>query len=119
VPASFAVLRLCQGGTIIGSARCADFQEREGRLKAAANLIDHSINHIVCIGGDGSLTGANLFRSDWPELKNELVKSGLDSYTADFLSSFFGLLISLTQYSEHILSNASVHVVARSLIGNV
>lgn len=71
---AFAVI--CQGGTIIGSARCPDFVEREGRLKAAANLIEHNISNIVCIGGDGSLTGADQFRKDWTELKDELVKSG-------------------------------------------
>jgi 6-phosphofructokinase 1 len=27
----------------------------------------------VCIGGDGSLTGVNQFRVDWPDLVNELV----------------------------------------------
>jgi 6-phosphofructokinase 1 len=28
----------------------------------------------VCIGGDGSLTGANQFRIDWPDLIAELLK---------------------------------------------
>lgn len=28
-----------RGGTVIGSARCAEFRERAGRLKAAFNLI--------------------------------------------------------------------------------
>lgn len=46
------------GGTIIGSARCMDFKERAGRLKACENLIKHDITNLVCIGGDGSLTGA-------------------------------------------------------------
>jgi len=30
----------------------------------------------VCIGGDGSLTGANQFRNDWVGLKDELLKAG-------------------------------------------
>lgn len=64
---------LFQGGTIIGSARCKEFRERPGRLRAAKNLIDHGINNIVCIGGDGSLTGANLFRKEWDSLLKELV----------------------------------------------
>lgn len=63
-----------QGGTIIGSARCMDFQERFGRLKAALNLIEHGINRLVCIGGDGSLTGADIFRQEWGGLVAELVK---------------------------------------------
>ncbi|CAF0916460.1 unnamed protein product [Rotaria sordida] len=63
------------GGTIIGSARCKDFRERPGRLRAAKNLIEHGINNIVCIGGDGSLTGANLFREEWSSLLKELVET--------------------------------------------
>ncbi|CAJ0914045.1 unnamed protein product, partial [Mesorhabditis belari] len=65
-----------KGGTIIGSARCADFREREGRKKAAYNLISRGITNLVCIGGDGSLTGANTFRKDWPGLLEELIKDG-------------------------------------------
>lgn len=65
-----------KGGTIIGSARCADFREKEGRKKAARNLISRGITNLVCIGGDGSLTGANTFRKDWPGLIAELVKDG-------------------------------------------
>ena len=53
-----------------------DFKEREGRSKAAANLIEHGICNIVCIGGDGSLTGAEQFKEDWTELKCELVQAG-------------------------------------------
>jgi len=30
----------------------------------------------VVIGGDGSLTGANIFRQEWPELLAELVAAG-------------------------------------------
>lgn len=56
-----------QGGTIIGSARCKDFRERAGRLKAAKNLVNVGITNLVVIGGDGSLTGANLFRQEWGE----------------------------------------------------
>jgi 6-phosphofructokinase 1 len=59
-----------KGGTVIGSARCKEFREREGRLKAAKNLIDRSITNLVVIGGDGSLTGANLFRVEWPGNKS-------------------------------------------------
>lgn len=63
------------GGTIIGSARCMDFKERWGRLKAAKNLVKHGINSLVCIGGDGSLTGANLFKKEWGSLLMELVET--------------------------------------------
>merc|ERR1719383_1226237 len=61
-----------RGGTVIGSARCMEFKERPGRLKAAKNLLDRGITNLVVIGGDGSLTGANRFRQEWSSLLKEL-----------------------------------------------
>jgi len=63
-----------KGGTEIGTARSNEFRTREGRLQAALNLINVDIDHLVVIGGDGSLTGANIFREEWPSLIQELVK---------------------------------------------
>ena len=67
---------LQRGGTVIGTARSAEFRTREGRRRAARNLADRGIDALVVIGGDGSLTGANLFREEWPELLAELVEAG-------------------------------------------
>uniref|UniRef100_A0ABM5GMX6 ATP-dependent 6-phosphofructokinase n=1 Tax=Pogona vitticeps TaxID=103695 RepID=A0ABM5GMX6_9SAUR len=64
------------GGTVIGSARCKAFRTREGRLKAACNLVKCGITNLCVIGGDGSLTGANLFRAEWSGLLEELAKNG-------------------------------------------
>src|SRR5512147_1732167 len=60
-----------QGGTVIGTARCAAFRTREGRLQAARHLLERGIDRLVVIGGDGSLTGANIFRQEWPDLVAE------------------------------------------------
>lgn len=65
-----------QGGTVIGSARCQDFRTKEGRTKAACNLVKLGITNLCVIGGDGSLTGANQFRTEWKELLADLVKAG-------------------------------------------
>ncbi|XP_067951868.1 ATP-dependent 6-phosphofructokinase-like [Watersipora subatra] len=65
-----------KGGTVIGSARCKEFREREGRLKAAKNLVIRGISNLVCIGGDGSLTGANCFMNEWTDLLADLLQSG-------------------------------------------
>ncbi|XP_069047187.1 ATP-dependent 6-phosphofructokinase, platelet type isoform X7 [Lepisosteus oculatus] len=65
------------GGTVIGSARCKEFRSREGRLKAAHNLVRRGITNLCVIGGDGSLTGANLFREEWSGLLEELVQQAL------------------------------------------
>ncbi|XP_076012818.1 phosphofructokinase, muscle b [Genypterus blacodes] len=64
------------GGTVIGSARCLDFRSKEGRTKAACNLVKLGITNLCVIGGDGSLTGANFFRTEWHELLTDLVKAG-------------------------------------------
>ncbi|HLO30318.1 MAG TPA: 6-phosphofructokinase [Anaerolineales bacterium] len=67
---------LQQGGTIIGTARSEEFRTRPGRRKAALNLVRLGIDGLIVIGGDGSLTGADLFRREWPSLLAELTQGG-------------------------------------------
>ncbi|MBE6367769.1 MAG: 6-phosphofructokinase [Lentisphaerae bacterium] len=64
------------GGTVIGTARSQEFRERSGRLKAAANLLEHKIDKLVVIGGDGSLSGAEALREEFPSLVDELAANG-------------------------------------------
>ena len=80
-----------RGGTAIGTARCEAFRTREGRLIAAKNVIAHGIEGLVVIGGDGSLTGANLFREEWPSLVEELVEIG--KITSEEATAYPNLLI--------------------------
>jgi 6-phosphofructokinase 1 len=82
---------LHRGGTIIGTARSDEFRTREGRRTAARNLIQQGIDGLVVIGGDGSLTGADIFRREWPELVSELVKAG--EITAKAAAAYPNLLI--------------------------
>ena len=56
-----------EGGTVIGTARCAEFRTVEGRRAAAANLVAQGIDRLIVIGGDGSLTGTDALRAEWPE----------------------------------------------------
>lgn len=51
---------LREGGTILGSARCKDFHRREVRDRARAILMARGVDGLVVIGGNGSLTGAQL-----------------------------------------------------------
>ena len=69
----------CRGGTIIGSARCKEFMTVEGRLKACENLVKKGINNLAVIGGDGSLTGANIFKEEWNGHVKQLLKSKIIS----------------------------------------
>lgn len=50
---------LQRGGTILQTARCPEFLERKGRLKAVRELNEEGIEGLVIIGGDGSMRGAN------------------------------------------------------------
>lgn len=67
---------LSRGGTLIGSARSLAFRERVGRMKAAKNMVLKGIDALVVCGGDGSLTGADVFRAEWPGLLADLIASG-------------------------------------------
>ncbi|CCD55558.1 hypothetical protein BofuT4_P155490.1 [Botrytis cinerea T4] len=63
-----------EGGTLIGTARCMAFYERPGRLQAAKNMVLNGIDALIICGGDGSLTGADKFRAEWPGLIKELIE---------------------------------------------
>ncbi len=54
-----------RGGTILKTARCAEFKTSEGRQKAHEILTEHGIDSLVVIGGDGSLTGARVFAEEY------------------------------------------------------
>ncbi|KAI7827302.1 phosphofructokinase domain-containing protein [Kickxella alabastrina] len=64
------------GGTSIGTARCKAFRELEGRRTGVLNLIRNGIDALIVIGGDGSLTGADRLRAEWPEHVSALESEG-------------------------------------------
>ena len=54
-----------RGGTILKTARCKEFYEYEGRVKAYENLKEKGIDGLVVIGGDGSFKGAQKFSNEF------------------------------------------------------
>jgi 6-phosphofructokinase 1 len=54
-----------QGGTILKSARCAEFRTPEGRKVAYENMKAAEIDALVVIGGDGTFTGARIFAQEY------------------------------------------------------
>lgn len=54
-----------KGGTILKSARSAEFRTKEGRKQAHQMLIDAEIDGLVAIGGDGTFTGAMIFNEEF------------------------------------------------------
>ena len=53
------------GGTILKTARCKEFQTPEGRKQAYEMMQKEGIDALVVIGGDGSLTGARVFATEF------------------------------------------------------
>ncbi len=56
---------ITEGGTILKSARSKEFMTKEGRQKAYDNCVKHGIEALVCIGGDGTFTGAKVFNEEF------------------------------------------------------
>lgn len=54
-----------RGGTILKSARSAEFRTPEGREKAFRNLQKNGIDSLVAIGGDGTFTGLHKFYEEY------------------------------------------------------
>ncbi|WP_041971235.1 ATP-dependent 6-phosphofructokinase [Geobacter sp. OR-1] len=48
-----------RGGTMLGSARCREFETGEGQSKALGQLQQRGIDALVVIGGNGSQSGAH------------------------------------------------------------
>jgi len=53
------------GGTVLKTARCAEFRTPEGRAKAYNNLKEEGIDALVAIGGDGTFTGAEVLSREY------------------------------------------------------
>lgn len=53
------------GGTILKTARSQEFETAEGRRTAHEHMVREGIDALVVIGGDGSLTGARIFASEY------------------------------------------------------
>lgn len=54
-----------KGGTILKSARSKEFRTPEGRKKAYEQATAAGMDALVCIGGDGSFTGAMIFSEEF------------------------------------------------------
>lgn len=109
---------LSEGGTLIGTARCMAFYERPGRLKAARNMVLNGIDALVICGGDGSLTGADKFRSEWPSLLKELVET--KQLTAEQVEPFKHLnIVGLVGSIDNDMSGTDATIGCFSALGRI
>ena len=56
---------ISRGGTLLRTARCPAFREKEGRDVAVETLRKNGVEGLVVIGGDGSLTGALALHNEY------------------------------------------------------
>lgn len=54
-----------RGGTILKTARSADFRTEKGRQHAYESLMAYDIDAVVAIGGDGTYAGAEIFSGEY------------------------------------------------------
>lgn len=72
-----------RGGTVLGTARCPEFETTEGRAEALRQLRGLGVEGLVVIGGNGSQTGASLLAAGFPvvgvasTIDNDLVGSDI------------------------------------------
>ena len=98
------------GGTILKTARSKEFMTDEGREKAYQNLVDHNIDALIVIGGNGSLTGARDFAE-----KYDLCCIGLpgtidnDLYGTDNTIGYDTTLNTIVECVDRIRDTAQSH----------
>ena len=98
------------GGTILRSMRSLDFHNAEIRKKAYDNLMSHNIDALIVIGGNGSITGANIFSQqfDFPCIG---IPASIDNdiYGTDYSIGFQTALQTIVESVDKIRDTARSH----------
>ena len=98
------------GGTILRTARSKEFMTLSGRKKAYETLVKESIDALIVIGGNGSLTGAKNFAEEF-----DFPCIGLpgtidnDLYGTDNTIGYDTTLNTITQCIDKIRDTATSH----------
>lgn len=100
-----------RGGTVLKTARSQRFMTPEGRKQAYENLVDNDIDALVAIGGNGTLTGAQEFLKEFPEIKILGIPGTIDNdlYGTDFSIGFDTALNTAVQAVDKIRDTADSH----------
>ncbi len=99
-----------RGGTVLKTARCKDFYEKQGRKTAFQNLKKRGINGLVIIGGDGSFRGAVQFSQE-----HDIPCVGIagtidkDIYGTDFTIGFDTAVNTAVEAIDKIRDTADAH----------
>lgn len=99
------------GGTILKTARCMPFKTDEGQAIAYKNLKDREIDALVCIGGDGTFTGALRFSKNYPDIAVMGVPGTIDNdlYGSDYTLGFDTATNTVIEALDKIRDTADSH----------
>lgn len=99
-----------RGGTILKTARSQGFMTKEGRKKAYENLVKHGVEGIVCIGGNGTFTGAKIFYEEYgiPSIGAPGTIDN-DLYGTDFTIGFDTAINTAVEAIDRIRDTADSH----------
>lgn len=102
---------LDRGGTILKTARSKEFMEPEGRKLAYKNLKKNSIDAVVVIGGDGSLTGARVFCDEYFDIPFVGIPGTIDNdiYGTDYTIGYDTALNTVVEAVDKIRDTAGSH----------
>jgi len=102
---------LARGGTILKTARSKEFMEPEGRKQAYENLKAHSVDAVVVIGGDGSLTGARVFCDEYFDIPFVGIPGTIDNdiYGTDYTIGYDTALNTVVEAVDKIRDTAGSH----------
>jgi 6-phosphofructokinase 1 len=102
---------LQRGGTILKTARSAEFRTPEGRKMAYENLKSEGIDAVVIIGGDGSLAGARVFCSEYFDITFVGIPGTIDNdiYGTDYSIGYDTALNTVVEAIDKIRDTASSH----------
>ena len=98
------------GGTILKTARSKKFYTKEGRKIAFKNLQKNDIDGLIILGGDGSLTGANIFYKEY-KLPIIGVPCTIDNdiYGSDYSVGFASARETVVEAIDKIRDTAASH----------
>ena len=98
------------GGTFLHSARSTDFMQKKHRSFAYKNLQKESIDALVVIGGNGSLTGASIFAQEFnfPVIG---IPASIDNdvYGTDYSIGYSTALETIVESVDKIRDTANSH----------
>jgi len=100
-----------RGGTILKTARSKEFMTAEGRKNAYDHVKAQGIEGIVIIGGDGSFRGADVFTSEFPDIKVIGIPGTIDNdlFGTDFTIGYDTAINTVVEAVDNIRDTATSH----------